>query len=60
MSVSLEWMNLTALFRTLCSFLFCVREAMHVGILGYPSTGINRDFTKVVLNLGVKLTHPFF
>lgn len=54
-SSSLQWINRTALFRTVCIFLFCVKEAIHIGIVGYVSTGINKVLIKVVFSVGVKL-----
>lgn len=54
-SSSLRCINLTALFRTICIFLFCVRDAIHIGIDGYSITGINNVLTNIVFIFGVRL-----
>ncbi len=51
---SLQWINLTALFKIVCIFLFLVLEAIQSGIDGYIITGIRRVFTSVDFILGVR------
>ena len=50
-SSSLQFINLSALFSTVCRFLFWCCDAAHIGIGGYSRMGINSVFTKVVLIL---------